>query len=307
MSRMLRYQPDEWSTHFVTVRCMQSRYLLRPDDTVNALVVGVLERAAERTGCRLHGVVVLANHAHLLVSSRAASDLSDYMEYFAGNVAREIGKHHRWREKFWGRRYASGLCLDDEAQVDRLAYLLVNSVKERLVSHSRYWPGVHCYTALCEGKTLRGKWVDRTGLYEARRKHRDGERQPSERDHSTNCTLTLHKLPCWEHLADATYAARVRELYDETVRRVRPDSDSPALGVKAVMRVCPHDSPARSDHSPAPRCHTTDRALYRVFMDAYREFASAYRTALAELRGGLGEGHFPDGAVLPGGLRAAPT
>ncbi len=307
MSRPLRYQPEQWSTLFVTLRCMQGRYLLRPDDTVNALVVGVLERAAERTDCHLHAVVVLSNHLHLLVSSRTATELANYMEYVGGNIAREIGKHHDWQGKFWDRRYVSTVCLDEAAEVDRLAYLLSNSVKEALVKHARRWPGIHCYEALCEGKKLRGKWIDRTALYRARLKCRDGAAKPTEREHTEACTLTLHPIPCWADLEADDYAARVRELYDATIERVRPGADVKVFGRKRVRRMAAHTRPDSIDRSPAPRCHTSDRERRQAFREAYRQFARAFRAALADVRDGLGERDFPLGCVLPGGLRVAPT
>ena len=48
MSRPIRYQPEEWSVFFVTGRCIHSRFLLRPSQRVNALIVAVLARALER-------------------------------------------------------------------------------------------------------------------------------------------------------------------------------------------------------------------------------------------------------------------
>ncbi len=307
MSRMLRYQPVEWSVHFVTLRCIQGRYLLRPDDRVNALIVGILERAAKQAECRLHGVVVLSNHLHLVVSSRTATELANYMEYVGGNIAREIGKHHDWPGKFWDRRYAAALCLEDAAQVDRLAYLMSNSVKEGLVKHARRWPGLHCYEALCEGKKLRGKWVDRTALYRARLKWREGDPKPTERDHTETCTLTLHPLPCWADLTPDSYAAQVRDLYDETIKKVQPAEGVKPRGRKRLLRTDPHKRPAGTDRTPAPRCHTGSKERRREFLAAYREFARAFRAALAALRDGLKERDFPLGCVLPGGLRLAPT
>ena len=62
MSRPIRYQPEEWSVFFVTVRCIHSRFLLRPSQRVNVLIVGVLARAVERFDVTLFGVCFLSNH-----------------------------------------------------------------------------------------------------------------------------------------------------------------------------------------------------------------------------------------------------
>ncbi len=304
MSRKLRYQPEEWMTHFVTLRCIQSRFLLRPSREVNELVVGVLHRAGQQSEVKLHAVGVLSDHLHLLVTAKTATDLSAYMQFVGSNVSREVGKLHDWPQRFWERRYASALCLDDEAVVDRLGYTLLQGVKEGLVSAARSWPGVHSYLALCEGKKLHGKWVDRTALYEATRSHKEDGRTPTARDHTTWCTLTFDPIPCWAHLAPGDYRSRVKALYDDAVREHRPDG--PVLGAKTILRMNPHHRPDRTDRSPAPPCHTADKGGRKRFLEAYRAFVTAYREALAALRAGLDAFRFPEGCVLPAALLAAP-
>jgi len=288
--------------HFVTMRCLQARHLLRPGDRARDLVVGVLERAAELTGCRLHGACVLSNHLHLVVSSETASHLADYMQYVAGNVARELGRLHRWPGKFWHRRYHASVCLDDAAQAERLGYLLANGPKEGLVRHARYWPGLHTYGATCLGEKIRGIWIDRTAQGEARRRGQDS----AERHFTKRYTLTLHKLPCWAHLDDRAYAREVDRLYRETVERLGPGREAPVLGVKALLRVHPHHAPAHPDQSPAPRCHAATEEARRRFRSAYAVFVQLYREALEGLVRGLDE-PVPPAGVVPWALRPAPS
>ena len=160
MSRPIRYQPEEWSVSFVTGRCIHSRYLLRPSPRTNAIVIGVLARALHRYEVKLFGVCFMSNHYHLLLSSKNAAALASFMQYIGSNIARKIGRMHRWREKFWSRRYRASAVLDEAAQQDRMRYILSNSVKEGLVKHPRYWPGVHCYRHLVERTPLSGIWID---------------------------------------------------------------------------------------------------------------------------------------------------
>ena len=289
--------------HSVTLRCLQGRYLLRPGPRARDLIAGILERAAERTGCRLHGVAVLSNHLHLEVSSETATHLADYMQYIAGNVARELGPLHGWRGKFWQRRYHASVCLDDASQVERLGYLLANGPKEGLVRHARYWPGLHSYGATCLGRKIRGIWIDRTAQGEARRRGEDS----AERRFTERYTLTLHKLPCWAHLDDRTYAREVDRLYRETIQRLGPGRDSPVLGEKALVRVHPHDAPNDPDRSPAPRCHGATRKARDRFRAAYALFVQLYREAMECLVRGVAKPIVPDGGVLPWALRPAPS
>ena len=61
----------------VTTRTIQGRYLLRPGPGVRERTIGVLARAQERHGLRVHAVVVLSNHLHLLASPRDALQLAE--------------------------------------------------------------------------------------------------------------------------------------------------------------------------------------------------------------------------------------
>ena len=59
MPRPLRYQPEPNTVFFVTARCIHSRFLMRPSQRVNALIVGVLARAVDRFDVKLFGMCFL--------------------------------------------------------------------------------------------------------------------------------------------------------------------------------------------------------------------------------------------------------
>ncbi len=287
----------------VTLRCLQGRHLLRPGPRSRALIAGILERAAEGTGCRLHGVAVLSNHLHLEVSSETAAHLADYTQYVASNIARELGRLHGWEGKFWQRRYHASVCLDEASQVEGLGYLLANGPKEGLVRHARDWPGLHSYGATCLDRKIRGIWVDRTAQGQARRRGEDS----AERHFTRHYTLTLHKLPCWAHLDDRTYARAVSQVYRETVERLGPARGAPVVGAKALMRVHPHRAPEEPlDSSPAPRSHGATREVRDRFRAGYALFVQLYREAMERLAGSVPV-LFPEGGVVPWALRPAPS
>ena len=308
MPRMLRYQPEPWSVHFVTVRCTQSRYLLRPSEEVRLRCVGIIERAREHTGCRLHGAVVLSGHMHLLVSSESARHLADYMEFINGNIAREIGKLHEWQEHFWGRRYQAALCQDEDSQIDRLGYLLAHGEKEGLVSKAREWPGLHTIRATCDNEAIRGVWIDRTEMYIA--SQRSGGEAVDEADFRQPCTLTLHPLPCWEHLDHGGRTCQAKRAYLRVIAKLGSGPDARILGVEAVLATNPHDRPDKTNRSPAPLCHATTKAEREKFRKAYYSFVRAYREGMARLREDLAkklDDYIPRGGIAPGGLRPAPS
>lgn len=289
MPRPLRYQPKPNTVFFVTARCIHSRFLLRPSQRVNGLIVGVLARAVERFDVQLHAMCFLSNHYHLLLSSKDAATLASFMQYVGSNIAREVGRQHKWREKFWSRRYYASAVLDEAAQEDRMRYILANSVKEGLVKHPRYWPGVHCYRHLVEGTQLHGIWIDRTAKYLMP--------HMSERELTTNYTLKLAKLPCYQHLSDFEYRGVIRGLTNEALAEC--DVSKIPVGQKRILAMDPQTRPKKTDKSPAPLCHSGCPKKKREFKAAFREFISDYKAAYQALLKENLTAVFPDGAIPP--------
>ena len=293
----------------IGLRCLEARYLLRPSPRLNDLLVGVLARAQRLTSMKIIGPAALSNHLHLLIWAESAEQLADFMEYAAGNSAREIGRLHDQRHKFWERRYVDILVAEEEAaQVARLRYLLEQGCKEDLVASPRDWPGIHLAKAILSGRPMKGIWVDRTAHYKASR--RSGKR-PRLIDYEEEETLTLSPLPCWSHLSPEAYRERVRgmveEIERETAERHRVHGTSPA-GRRAVLKMSPRYKPKSAKRRPAPLVHAATEEARQKIRDAYREFVQYFRAAAERLREarpahGFPEGSFP--SALPF-VRAAP-
>jgi REP element-mobilizing transposase RayT len=281
----------------VTLRTVHGRFLLCPGRRLNDIVVGVLGRAQRKYGMTIHALVVLSNHVHLLVTPQSAQQQARFMEYVAGNIAREVGRLHGWREKVWSRRYRSILVShEEEAQVARLAYILGHGVKEGLVERPQQWPGVHCVRALLFGVPLEGTWFDRTGEYEARRR---GQRVARDA-FATRESVSLTPLPCWAILEPPVYRERVAAI----VRRIvaagrRQRIGRGVLGKRAILCQDPHDRPLHTDRSPAPAVHAVSGEIRRMLRAAYLLFADAFRAAARRLRQGDRQAQFPPGAFPP--------
>jgi REP element-mobilizing transposase RayT len=153
MARPLRFVPPGAVVE-VTARTTGSRFLLRPSEEVNDLVLGVLGRAQWLYGVQVFGIVVMSNHLHMLLGVTDAAQLAGFMRHALGNIAQEVGRHHRWSGRFWGRRYRSIVVADEPAQVARLAYIFGNGTKENLVERPEDWPGVTSARALAYGERL---------------------------------------------------------------------------------------------------------------------------------------------------------
>ena len=65
-----------------------------------------------------------------------AQQLSRFVGYFEGKIAKEAGRLHNWRGKFWARRFRPIVVSDEpDAQVERLRYLLSQGCKETSWHH----------------------------------------------------------------------------------------------------------------------------------------------------------------------------
>ena len=283
----------------VTCRVLHGLFLLRPSRDLNEIAHGILAQAAVRYDVEICAYVVLSNHMHLLVVPADAEQLALFMGYVNGNLAKEAGRLHHWRERFWGRRYSHVVVSNEpEAHEKRLRYLLEQGCKEHLVRRPEEWPGASSTQALLGNQTVRGVWFDRTREYEARRcGKRFGKYEFAE-----ILELELAPLPAWRGLSPNDRRQRilaiVREIASETRRRVN-ETGQPPLGVRKILRQHPHDRPEHSKRSSKPLVHAVDPAVRRSLRIAFYLFLLAYRRAAEDLRNGKLDVEFPAGAHRP--------
>src|SRR3954466_15720868 len=157
MARKLRYiNPSPKPTLvFITCRTIQGRYLFRPGPQFNDLFLGVLGRVQKRYQLQLCAVCVLSSHFHLLLLVEDARQLMRFMQDLKSKLAIEVNRLTGWRGTVFARRYDSAVVTEEEgAQVERLLYILSNSVKEGLVERPQDWPGVHGAKALLDGEPM---------------------------------------------------------------------------------------------------------------------------------------------------------
>jgi REP element-mobilizing transposase RayT len=298
MARPLRFIPPN-SIVEVTTRTVQSRLLLRPSPEVNEIVLGIIGRAQFLFSVRIHAFVVLSNHWHGLLSVDHAAQLAGFVAFVNGNIAREIGRLHDWRDRFWSRRYRAIVVADETAAVDRLRYIFKNGCQEGLVDRPVDWPGLSCVRALTGRAEMSGTWLDRTAEHHARRRGQHvipGQFAQRFRVH-------LSPLPCWRNLSEACYRAACADLVaaiESETRIERVETGKPCLGRERILAQNPHDRPLASETSPAPMVHASDAIVRKDFREAYRSFVDAFRDAATRLRRGEAA-EFPFGAFPPAG------
>jgi REP element-mobilizing transposase RayT len=255
------------------VRTHQGRSLLRPSAVTNALILGVLARAARRYGIKIYAYAFMSNHLHLLSGSRDGS-LSAFMQYLLTNIAKKVGRAIGWRNGFFVRRFSAEPVVDPEAQVDRFKYVLSHGVKEGLVRRLSEFPGVHCASQLRSHSALVCRWFNWS-----RRKRDDDQLDALIDDElAEQEVLTLSRLPAWEGLSDEEYRATIERMIAEIEAEGRA-RHATVLGARKLLRQHPHALPRKLKSSPRPLCHAGSRENWEAYRERYRAFREAYARA----------------------------
>jgi len=294
MGRPLRmFDPKQ--VYFITNRCIHGRLLIRPSAKVNATIGGILARAVQQFEVELFAFTFASNHFHLLLRAEPQR-ISAFMQFLGSNIAREIGRLHDWRDKLWARRFSAEPVLDDDALVERLAYILAHGVKENLVSAVEDWPGLTSLPEVRHGRKRVCHWLDRTAMHHAKLR---GE-EVREGQFRVPYTLNVAPLPCWEGAPVAEQRKRVAALIETIEGEAKEQrAKRKVFGVRAVLAQEPHQKPQNVSHSPRPLAHAATRNLLKEYAELYREFSAAFRVASEALRAGDASVVFPEYSFLP--------
>jgi len=294
MAWPVRMFESRW-IYFVTVRCFQGRLLLRPSPRTNDVLGGVLARSARLYGVEVYGFAFASNHVHLLVRA-PNGNLSKFMQFLLGNIARKIGWMTGWRGSFWERRYAAHPVLDDDALIERLHYILSHGVKEGLVRRCRSWPGLSCLRLLLQERKRSFRWYSWARRWSARTRAEGADRF-NERWTDREC-FALTVLPAWRDLPRdrrARLILRMVAVIEQCWQRVYDR----VLGRERLLAQHPQHRPARLERSPGPRCHGTRLADRRRYLEQYGWYVERFLSASSRWRAGDLSTEFPLNAVRP--------
>lgn len=272
---------------------MQNRLLLRADPGFNRRVVGHLSRAQELYPVRLHAVVVMGSHLHVLATHPDPEVMAGFHCHWNTNLSKEVGRHCGWSGTVFPNRYHA-IELSDEPEIERarLKYLLANGVKEGLVGSPLDWPGVSSAKALTTGEPLRGEWIDRT----AYRRAKDRGESVSLRDFTYEREVHLVPLPSLAHLSPAAFRATIRDLIEEVEaegRAMHKRNGTRPLGVAAVLARDPESRPMQVERRPCPWFHVLDPELRKALYAALTWVTVQYREAAERLKAGDRNARFP--------------
>jgi len=139
MCRPRRVLPGQ--TWFVTRRCTQRMFLLRPDEQTTQVYLYCLALAADKTGVRVLAFLAMSNHHHLVVHDPEGR-LPEFYEHLHKFVAKALNQRWKREENFWSSEpTCATLLVEPHDVIRKIVYTLANPVREHLVDLARHWPG----------------------------------------------------------------------------------------------------------------------------------------------------------------------
>ena len=126
----------------ITRRCIFRQFLLTPGAVVNDVMLYLLAALANRHGVEVHAFCAMSSHIHL-VCTDVKGKLPAFMTDFMAFSARALNAFHGRRGCFWEpeRSYDRLVLLDEDAELESLAYVHTNPVNAGLVEKHDLWPG----------------------------------------------------------------------------------------------------------------------------------------------------------------------
>jgi REP element-mobilizing transposase RayT len=263
-------------------------------DSIPNLTGAVLAKAVHHSGVELVGAVAMSDHPHLTLRD-PLGQLDKFLEYFNGQLAREVNRFLGRRHQLWSRRARVERVLDDDAELERLDYMLTNPQRARLVDRIEHWQGMSSYGHYFTDQPQRFLCFDRTRWHRSKRPNNIAP---------FLYTVTLeHSAPRkLAHLHPQAIRDQVQDLVrtrESALRVTRRAEGKPLLGVEGLALVVATDRPAQPKLSPGPICHSTLPALRKAYRLGYRLFEQACAEASRHYMRGNIEVVFPLGAHAP--------
>ncbi len=274
-------------THFVTRRCTQRMFMLKPRPLVEQAFLYVSAIAAERFDIEVHAMIVLSNHWHALLTD-PKGNLPDFYKYVHMYVSKILSAKSGWFEGIWSTEKTSVVTLENEEDIiDKLLYLMANPVAGQLVQRGQDWPGLRRMWQ--HGRKRESVTVKRPTVF-----YREDGEMPAE------ATLKFTRPPALEELDEAAASKELRRLVRQRESQVRKriaNAKGRYLGMPFILR-------QRLDATPktyakrfglSPRVGAKNRWARVEAVRRLKTFYREYRDALEAWLGGKHKTEFPYG------------
>ncbi|MFO0611397.1 MAG: hypothetical protein U0414_02330 [Polyangiaceae bacterium] len=246
---------------FLTRRCTQQQFLLRPDAETNQAFLYCLGVAAQRCDIGLVCALAMSDHYHAALWDRCGL-APRFMGLFHGFMGRAGNAARRRRENFWSAGDAHYCRLGDAgAALEKSVYTLANPVKDHLVEKSIHWPGANTFG-----------WLDGREVVVKRPRYFDREGDMPE-----SVTLKLVAPPTFEGTFEE-WAALLRAHVEEAEQKAaaeRAATGRRIVGRKAVRAASPsrraYADPAKRKQKPLVAAQCAElRASMRAELKQFR-------------------------------------
>jgi putative transposase len=293
--KRIRYTPPN-TTWFVTNRCIQAQYLLRPDKEMTKHFGYWLGRALRlHPGIQLIAAVQMSNHFHFVLQDKD-SELSSFLCYFEAHLATSTNKHRKREGPVFSHRFSASAVLDGEALLDRIIYTVMNPIKAGLVRNPEQWPGVILFPNPND-QSIEFRLFDHT------RKNRDkgaGIMLPdSEYERFENVNIHASK--------DALTIEQ--DIHASCIAKKEERKGKGVVGVIKLRTQDPFANPKSPKKSRRPLCHAGSGPKSTALSDAYKalikRIRAAHADASATFRSGQTKAQFPLHTFCP--IRFCPT
>ena len=259
------------------MRCHHGRFRLLPTKERNDVIGFWLAKAQKKfPGLQVLCLAQMSNHAHLVIYDRDG-ELSRFLQYALGFIAKAINRIDGVRGAVFERRFAEIVVLDQDAVARRISYAVNNPVEANLVRDHRDWNGLcffagaqtatHSFTIVHQGRYRRAlQEAERTGAYVNRS------------DFFETAELEIAPL-------EEAFAAHVAAAVEERQLRLKAHQAA-VLGMQRVLQQSPFDHPKMSARTRMPLCFASTRETFRAFAAGWYAFVAAFREASEKFRNG---------------------
>ncbi|QDG51905.1 hypothetical protein FIV42_14500 [Persicimonas caeni] len=297
------YEDDAF--YFVTNRCIEAKFLIRPDDDgeMQRICLACLAWAAQKHEVEIFAYVFMSNHFHLLVRA-PKMNLSEFMRDFQRELAARLNRHRNRTGTVFPRPFDAPKVIGDDMFLEKLKYIVNNPCLSDLVRHPADWPGVSSWKSHQTGEAQVGRLIDYKELRRLRRKDPSTPREEAMRSDE----LVLATPPMWEDKSDeelrqlivAQVEEQATELQKERARRRRR-----VVGPAKLKRMKVRHSPPAPKCYPRVKCLCADAEKKKAYLEERMTTVDAYKQAMGRWRRGKSSVTFPTGTHPPGLCRCA--
>jgi hypothetical protein len=316
------------TTWLITKKTNDDLFLLRPDRSVNLILLYTLLLKAKKYGLLLHDFVFMTNHFHLVVTD-VRGTLPAFMREFLSESGKALKVALKTTRRIWsGDRYGSTELLDRDAAERFMVYTRVNPTDAGLTDPEE-WPGVTS-ARWQYGDTIEAKRPDvyfdprtrparvcgvleplgeQVGRVEGRTEQIEGEEGAPSKGDTARCTdveksvrknrareQERHRRRC--AALQKTIDQRTREAIEKIHQRMRNSKDNPRRRLAGANRVLQVSRMRRGNHEYGrliPRFATRDRERMLAAILEHGEFLAKHEEARQRFARGDARAEFPCG------------